>query len=67
MLPQIGDEVAVTHLGRSDLGSLDVVTDYGRLGLELDGAGFATGLVLEGDGSATFIPQTAVIRVELMS
>lgn len=62
MMPQIGDPVAVTHLA---LDRGDIVTDYGNLGLMLDGAGFAAGLVLETDGGATFIPQTSVIRVEL--
>lgn len=63
--PQIGDPVAITHLGIADHGGLDVVTDYGTLGVELDGAGVTSGLVLETDGGATFIPATSIIRVEL--
>lgn len=65
MNPQVGDFVAVTHLGRADHGSVDVVTDRGELGVELDGDGRISGLVLATDGGATHIPKGAVIRVEL--
>lgn len=64
MIPQIGDHVAVTYLGRSTLGSVDATTDRGVLGVELDGEGRLAGLVLETDGGATYIPKAMVLRVE---
>lgn len=62
--PQIGDFVAVTHLGQADLGSVDVVTDYGALGVELDGDGRLCGIVLETDGGATHIAKSMVLKIE---
>lgn len=74
-MPAVGDEVAVSYRVRKDmvdglvvLGQTDrVETAFGILGVELDGAGAIAGLVIESDGSATFIPKSTVIAVEVLS
>lgn len=74
-MPEIGDEVIVRYTVRPPMvdgliiqGQRDrVETATGILGVELDGSGSVAGLVLEGDGSATFIPKSAVITVEVLS
>lgn len=63
MIPQVGDQVAVSHLGTAPDGVIDAITEYGALGVELDGAGRLTAIVLETDGGATFIPKSMVLSI----
>jgi hypothetical protein len=56
---EVGDQVAVTFIGPSD-----VEVAYGRLGVCSDYEGTLTHLVVEGDGSATWIRRTLVLAVQ---
>lgn len=78
MTPQIGDAVTVRYLGpkpgydTEDFGRLvllgstrPTLTAEGTLGVEADEDGHVFGIVVEGDGSATFIPRSDLVSVEL--
>lgn len=77
--PQIGDRVAVRYLGPKPgydtpygrlvlLGSeRPTLAVEGTLGVETDDNGRVRDLVIEGDGSATFIPRNDIVSVEVLS
>ena len=58
----IGDQVKVTYLARYPESRVQVA--YGRLNVVARDDGTIAELVLEGDGSATFIPRGDVIKLE---
>lgn len=79
-MPEIGQNVRVRYLGekpgvwdsvdgvnRVFLGSeRPTLVSEGVLGVELNADGRAVGLVVQGDGSADFIPTGDVVSVEVL-